>query len=216
MNPRMRQALLILGLLILASPTVLLSLGFGILSLLFPKLNEDIFVSLELEEGYYQPGGAQGPNTRLVIPSKFTEPHKFYGQSLVAVAEQLDATIAETEDRLTAEDETFEFYAQTEGGNAISYIELSFNEPRWQCEPEDTVDLISSYLLGLAGVYGEEWLWASHSIVRYRIYHLPMEVFCPLDGGQYTISIGTNHNVDIFQWSIDRMKMGNPEGSGNH
>ncbi|MEM9978640.1 MAG: hypothetical protein AAF808_13525, partial [Cyanobacteria bacterium P01_D01_bin.2] len=106
MNPKMRQALLILALLFLAFPTVPLALGFSIISLLYPKFNEDIFVSLELEREPFQPGAPRVPNRKLALPSKFTEPHQFYGQSLVAVSEQLDATIAETGDRLTAKDET--------------------------------------------------------------------------------------------------------------
>ena len=49
MKPNVRQGLLILALLLLALPTVLLSLGFSMLSMLFPSLNEDIFVSLDEE-----------------------------------------------------------------------------------------------------------------------------------------------------------------------
>ena len=207
MKPNVRQGLLILALLILAFPTVFLSLGFSILLMLFPSLNEDIFVSLEFEREPFQPGSPRVPNRKLAIPSKFTEPHQFYGQSLVAVAEQLDATIAETGDRFTAKDETFEFYAQTEDGNMISYIELTFREPQWTCELGEPT-FSSRRLIPLAGIYTQRWVKTAEllSLDIYRDNGLTMEVYCPFDGGQYTISLGFNHEEDLFQYSIDLME----------
>lgn len=207
MKSNVRQALLILALLLLAFPSVLLTLGFGIVSLFYPSLKEDIFVSLELEREPYQPGRPRTPNRRLAIPSKFTEPHRFYGQSLVAVAEQLDATIADTGDRFTAADETFEFYTQAEDGNTISYIKMIFKEPRWECELGEPT-FSSSHLITLAGIYDERWVQTADllSLDIYKDDGLRMEIYCPRDGGQYTISLGINHEVDLFQYSMDLME----------
>ena len=207
MNPKVRLGLLIVALLLLASPTVLLLIGFSILSIVFPNLNEDIFVSLELEREPFQPGAPRVPNRKLALPSKFTEPHQFYGHSLVTVSEQLDATLAETGDRFTAKDETFEFYAQTEDGNTISYIELTFRDPQWTCELGEPT-FSSRRLITLAGIYTQRWVRTAEllSFDIYRDNGLTMEVYCPRDGGQYMISLGFNHEEDLFQYSIDLME----------
>ena len=207
MNLKIRQALLILALLLLAFPKVPIALGFSMISLLYPEFNGDIFVSLELEREPFQPGPPRVPNRKLAIPSKFTEPHRFYGQSLVAVAEQLDATIAETGDRLTAKDETFEFYAQTEDGNMITYVELTFREPQWTCELGEPT-FSSRRLITLAGIYTQRWVQTAEllSLDIYRDNGLTMEVYCPRDGGQYMINLGFNHEEDLFQYSIDLME----------
>ncbi|MFG6105295.1 hypothetical protein U2F10_23775 [Leptothoe sp. EHU-05/26/07-4] len=207
MNPKVRLGLLIAALLLLASPTVLLLIGFSILSIVFPNLNEDIFVSLELEREPFQPGAPRVPNRKLALPSQFTEPHQFYGQSLVEVSEQLDATLAETGDRFTAEDETFEFYAQAEDGDMISYIELTFREPQWTCELGEPT-FSSRRLIPLAGIYTQRWVKTAEllSFDIYRDNGLTMEVYCPHDGGQYMISLGFNHEEDLFQYGIDLME----------
>ena len=207
MNPKMRQRLLISALILLASPTVLLYLGFSILPILFPSLNGDIFVSLELEREPFQPGSPRVPNRKLSIPSKFTESYRFYGQPVVTVAEQLDATLAETGDRFTAEDEIFELYAQAEDGDMISYIELTFRDPQWKCELGDAT-FSSRHLITLAGIYTQRWVKTAEllSLDIYRDNGLTMEVYCPLDGGQYMISLGFNHEEDLYQYSIDLME----------
>ncbi|ASC70288.1 uncharacterized protein XM38_012250 [Halomicronema hongdechloris C2206] len=126
------------------------------------------------------------------VSSKYSEIHRFYGQPLMNVAENFGASLAQSGDRFTSEDETAEFYAESSNGESISYVEVGVKS-LGPCQPNEAIGL-SKTIMALGDVPSTNKVRETESsgYVTYRVEGLTVKTSCLYDGDWYTISVSAD------------------------
>lgn len=126
------------------------------------------------------------------VSSKYSELYRFYGQPLMNVAESFGASLAQSGDRFTSEDETAKFYAESRNGETISYVEVGVKS-LGPCQPSEAIGL-SEKIMALGGMPSTNKVRETESsgYVTYRVESLTVKTSCLYDGDWYTISVSAD------------------------
>lgn len=123
------------------------------------------------------------------VSDRLVQPQRFHGQPLAATVQNLGATLAESGDRFTVEDETAKFYAESRDGNTISYVELGIKS-LGPCQVDQAISL-SEKMMALGGVPADSKTRTTEvsGFTVYSVGQLTVKTSCLFEGDWYTISV---------------------------